>query len=202
MHHSQVWAVHPRWRGEHAVRVFVALRRDGSSPLARGTLGQGECSGLYNRFIPAGAGNTTPFDAGQRFLPVHPRWRGEHTRPSVEPNSQSGSSPLARGTQLSLALLRLHLRFIPAGAGNTVERCKTIAACPVHPRWRGEHGYRKTAAYSLGGSSPLARGTRAEAANRAPSLRFIPAGAGNTIRQRDEGGAAAVHPRWRGEHRP
>ncbi|ENE50637.1 hypothetical protein ECP03022939_2730 [Escherichia coli P0302293.9] len=41
-----------------------------------------------------------------------------------------GLSPLARGTRL---------RFIPAGAGNTLRRSAFFASRSVYPRWRGEH---------------------------------------------------------------
>ena len=33
-------------------------------------------------------------------------------------------------------------RFIPAGAGNSSRFCRAIATSPVHPRWRGEQGWR------------------------------------------------------------
>ncbi len=50
--------VHPRWRGEHAEYGAVTSLRDGSSPLARGTLQLRRCAVAVDRFIPAGAGNT------------------------------------------------------------------------------------------------------------------------------------------------
>ena len=50
------------------------------------------------------------------------------------------------------------------------------------------------------GSSPLARGTLRFASFLPARTRFIPAGAGNTHRQRPAGSADPVHPRWRGEH--
>ena len=53
-------AVYPRWRGEHNVVLERAPRRNGLSPLARGTR-WGLMLELYRqRFIPAGAGNTDP----------------------------------------------------------------------------------------------------------------------------------------------
>ena len=51
-------AVHPRSRGEHLVVVSELTRRDGSSPLARGTLTGGDDWPRRGRFIPARAGNT------------------------------------------------------------------------------------------------------------------------------------------------
>ena len=51
--------VHPRWRGEHGASKSATAGLDGSSPLARGTLGFSEGIDLPYRFIPAGAGNTS-----------------------------------------------------------------------------------------------------------------------------------------------
>ncbi|ESO57392.1 hypothetical protein SEEN6907_18303 [Salmonella enterica subsp. enterica serovar Newport str. VA_R100506907] len=50
--------VYPRWRGEHNTDVFHAAAVCGLSPLARGTPNSNCKILLFNRFIPAGAGNT------------------------------------------------------------------------------------------------------------------------------------------------
>ncbi|AWF18948.1 FIG00639362: hypothetical protein [Escherichia coli O10:K5(L):H4 str. ATCC 23506] len=49
----------------------------GLSPLARGTLGGLPCSQLQQRFIPAGAGNSSWLAISFGVSPVYPRWRGE-----------------------------------------------------------------------------------------------------------------------------
>ena len=72
--------VHPRWRGEHMVPCIFAQCVCGSSPLARGTLGGRERPGASERFIPAGAGNTSCLSISPARRAVHPRWRGEHER--------------------------------------------------------------------------------------------------------------------------
>ena len=53
-------AVHPRGRGEHLLRSRGGWRERGSSPRARGTRACRSLSDVRNRFIPAGAGNTSP----------------------------------------------------------------------------------------------------------------------------------------------
>ncbi|EBM0644978.1 hypothetical protein DP615_15485 [Salmonella enterica] len=46
----------------------------------------------------------------------------------------------------------------------------------------------------------MARGTRLHAKIPVVGARFIPAGAGNTIRAETRCGKIPVYPRWRGEH--
>ena len=53
---------------------------------------------------------------------------------------------------------------------------------------------------AVAGSSPLARGTLEAGEKLGMIYRFIPAGAGNTLRSRFQLRMLAVHPRWRGEH--
>ncbi|AGR60141.1 hypothetical protein A464_2957 [Salmonella bongori N268-08] len=53
------------------------------------------------RFIPAGAGNTTPCVGKTRLCPVYPRWRGEHKGGRREHFQFCGLSPLARGTLMN-----------------------------------------------------------------------------------------------------
>ncbi len=91
-------------------------------------------------------------------------------------------------------------RFIPAGAGNTLQVLWRGAQPPVHPRWRGEHYLTTNSGTPTHGSSPLARGTLFYAVFRIDRKRFIPAGAGNTSRMMGLSASVTVHPRWRGEH--
>ncbi|SVM08954.1 Domain of uncharacterised function (DUF2825) [Klebsiella pneumoniae] len=159
--------VYPRWRGEH---VAVDLGLDsgaGLSPLARGTLGfnSRNCGGL--RFIPAGAGNTTAFPVRHSFLPVYPRWRGEHGRGQMLTGRPTGLSPLARGTHEQVLIGKEQERFIPAGAGNTPMRSMSKVSTTVYPRWRGEHFCGRAVQRLPSGLSPLARGTLQQ---RLPSL--------------------------------
>ena len=90
--------VHPRMRGERVdVRGAAAAAR-GSSPHARGTLIPRSPKEARTRFIPACAGNAVTVKCGYRFLPVHPRMRGERLLPFLINALLLGSSPHARGT--------------------------------------------------------------------------------------------------------
>ena len=125
-----------------------------------------------------------------------------------------GLSPLARGTRRDYSKEDAGDRFIPAGAGNTGSVCGSIAGgagntvdgeffiagAPVYPRWRGEHDRLRHLAVADQGLSPLARGTPRQKVNAAKNERFIPAGAGNTIKKLFCVSFRSVYPRWRGEH--
>ncbi len=72
---------------------------------------------------------------------------------------QCGLSPLARGTLLKAAQVKIVQRFIPAGAGNSVNTAAGAAGIAVYPRWRGELPVRAFLLVGQAGLSPLARGT-------------------------------------------
>ncbi len=72
------------------------------------------------RFIPAGAGNTGSATAAPMTTSVYPRWRGEHEMLVSVNAANTGLSPLARGTHYAFLRLPGFCRFIPAGAGNTL----------------------------------------------------------------------------------
>ncbi|PQB22181.1 hypothetical protein CWT02_0849 [Salmonella enterica subsp. enterica serovar Cubana] len=131
-------------------------------------------------FIPADAGNIfQPLPTAERPS-VYPRWRGEHLRPNHTDKKNDGLSPLARGTPAPDRGHRWRTRFIPAGAGNTIECYLAKDVYSVYPRWRGEHTQRPERRTCASGLSPLARGTPTQITNQADISRFIPAGAGNT----------------------
>ena len=133
-------------------------------------------------------------------LRVHPR-RREHGFAQTSRSHNEGSSPQARGTHLIIGRGSIAARFIPAGAGNTRCRPPDRGPRPVHPRRRGEHPCFVIWSNSKNGSSPQARGTPLAMADGLPVPRFIPAGAGNTLRSRPCMASFMVHPRRRGEHR-
>ncbi|ESF25231.1 hypothetical protein SEET0012_16884 [Salmonella enterica subsp. enterica serovar Tallahassee str. 0012] len=97
----------------------------------------------------------------------------------MPPNS--GLSPLARGTLFYAHKRCRNVRFIPAGAGNTELLVGDTVELTVYPRWRGEHSSGEKILMSFFGLSPLARGTLSQPEAHFLSVRFIPAGAGNTL---------------------
>ena len=111
----------------------------GSSPRARGTRGVGVYPDWHPRFIPAGAGNTRLNTLPRLLFPVHPRGRGEHVEIVRDIVCAVGSSPRARGTRRRTQNFIIMNRFIPAGAGNTIEQVAMGKTVTVHPRGRGEH---------------------------------------------------------------
>ena len=113
--------VYPRWRGELPGDNVYGHAPPGLSPLARGThYGPGK-KRAGGRFIPAGAGNSGRLALQPAPAAVYPRWRGELKLAGNLFRGESGLSPLARGTQRVRHHLWLRLRFIPAGAGNSLK---------------------------------------------------------------------------------
>ncbi len=112
----------------------------------------------------------------------------------------NGLSPLARGTHACFTPYVWQSRFIPAGAGNTIDAVQDETVETVYPRWRGEHQPPKPDLFHFCGLSPLARGTQHGPRESGNAGRFIPAGAGNTSSPVPSRSWNTVYPRWRGEH--
>ncbi len=182
------------------MKYWLSVQLTGLSPLARGTLAILINANAPNRFIPAGAGNTTWFCFRAHSRTVYPRWRGEHRRCIAKECLNVGLSPLARGTLFNFADSDPPARFIPAGAGNTLTSLTAGKTAPVYPRWRGEHARPERCRWYSRGLSPLARGTLYHDVRSDRISRFIPAGAGNTPVKFHVMNHNPVYPRWRGEH--
>ena len=127
--------------------------------------------------------------------------RGERCPAPPCSTSEAGSSPHARGTRRTQPEAWARCRFIPACAGNAQHGCIRRSTSPVHPRMRGERARAMPARASAIGSSPHARGTRADYRRCRSGRRFIPACAGNASPARSGGPRGPVHPRMRGERR-
>ena len=171
----------------------------GSSPLTRGTPIKSEIKRLTSRFIPAYAGNSSSLTSSLVSSSVHPRLRGELHIMHYLFNTVNGSSPLTRGTLMSINRFYPHHRFIPAYAGNSspLNLIRTIGS--VHPRLRGELLKTSIKIRTMNGSSPLTRGTPSRLRWRLPQMRFIPAYAGNSRMEPQPTKHLSVHPRLRGE---
>ena len=158
---AQTERAHPRSRGEHAKKFIFGAIFAGSSPLARGTLGITDNLHKESGLIPARAGNTPPPRYASPPPRAHPRSRGEHATSVSGQSMYSGSSPLARGTLHPGRAEADRPGLIPARAGNTIIASEAAVPFGAHPRSRGEHLTLAAAVFSVAGSSPLARGTRA-----------------------------------------
>src|SRR5262249_37095046 len=95
-----------------------AIPNTGSSPRARGTLGEPHHPRPEARFIPACAGNAEGVQWQSPGKTVHPRVRGERADKAAAADAFFGSSPRARRTHLPERRVLRRVRFIPAGAGN------------------------------------------------------------------------------------
>ena len=91
--------------------------------------------------------------------------------------------------------------LIPAHAGKTRMRLRSRAGRRAHPRSRGENSTVAPLTSSVMGSSPLTRGKRPRADQRALRVRLIPAHAGKTHPRRATKREARAHPRSRGENK-
>ena len=175
-------SVHPRLRGELRFSASRLSRENGSSPLTRGTLGRFPGTSQSDRFIPAYAGNSMTNNRLLCWFSVHPRLRGELEISAVMLFALSGSSPLTRGTRQGQCPNSGTHWFIPAYAGNSVNHLIFQEKQPVHPRLRGELTSYVIKNVYKNGSSPLTRGTRSKFYPIYRYHRFIPAYAGNSLK--------------------
>ncbi len=191
---------HPRSRGEHCWTACWTGAKDGSPPLARGTLLGARTSGAGGRLTPARAGNTIWGQWRDRRTPAHPRSRGEHAPCSPLTGVNTGSPPLARGTRCGFWDGSATWRLTPARAGNTNRVPDGPPRRSAHPRSRGEHLGLIPMGEGGDGSPPLARGTLGLSGRRVVAQRLTPARAGNTPPESVTGLRRTAHPRSRGEH--
>ena len=94
---------------------------------------------IIDGLIPARAGNTAGAAWVSMSAGAHPRSRGEHHDHYRRRCRHRGSSPLARGTLASTVDIEARAGLIPARAGNTDVKDRSINGDRAHPRSRGEH---------------------------------------------------------------
>ena len=189
---------HPRSRGVYFYVVQSGENTWGSSPLARGLRVVVRPGGHVAGIIPARAGFTHLPGATRRRLWDHPRSRGVYLSIPRLNSLSSGSSPLARGLLGVDVGCRTGGRIIRARAGFT--SCATAIArrSEDHPRSRGVYSTSQDPSMSPGGSSPLARGLRAEYRSGHHRQWIIPARAGFTKWAKWIADLTRDHPRSRG----
>ena len=153
---------------------------------------------LMGRIISARAGFTPRARSGSGSRWDHPRSRGVYPGSSGLGGCASGSSPLARGLQLTDLLLNPLERIIPARAGFTAYQWARLARRADHPRSRGVYAAQGQHLPIQGGSSPLARGLRNPYQRVLPAAGIIPARAGFTQPDAPQDPRPEDHPRSRG----
>ena len=112
-------AAHPRSRGEN---------------VEHDTEFNGAC-----RLIPAHAGKTSCNKCVLYTRWAHPRSRGENLPKDATVREMRGSSPLTRGKLVVKARGPEGAGLIPAHAGKTKCRPRSVGGLPAHPRSRGEN---------------------------------------------------------------
>ena len=161
------------------IKDKVWFNTTGSSPRVRGTANGGRDNPRPLRFIPACAGNGRRAGHWCNGTPVHPRVCGERSARLASTIGWNGSSPRVRGTDPGGRMAGGQARFIPACAGNGCKPSSAPTAVPVHPRVCGERPTKAPKTQAENGSSPRVRGTDRDADEIGPTIRFIPACAGN-----------------------
>ena len=172
---------HPRMRGEHRIAADTPQLFVGSSPHARGAPDLAHRPHARLGIIPACAGSTSGTTRCPSARRDHPRMRGEHRLACSMPIERQGSSPHARGALVVFLVQVEVVGIIPACAGSTTTNSFVPFSCRDHPRMRGEHHEAAILERLYRGSSPHARGARAEDVPVVPVEGIIPACAGSTL---------------------
>ena len=172
----------------------------GSSPLTRGKLIPVQGRFLVERLIPAHARKTKNARRPCQGRWAHPRSRGENDARVGGLAGVAGSSPLMRGKLLPEDTPLGVPGLIPAHAGKTARRRRTLCSRRAHPRSCGDN-FRDTLMPALwSGSSPLTQGKRCMILPTDRPVRLIPAHAGKTRLSVISPLILRAHPRSRGEN--
>ena len=193
------WA-HPRVCGENKELEFYEPAQLGSSPRVQGKPCLRRPGRRTHRLIPACAGKTLALWRFRASFRAHPRVCGEnHYRVSVDCNRR-GSSPRVRGKLNVWQNLQARVGLIPACAGKTPWRLRTLNRVAAHPRVCGENvDALRRAGWGIG-SSPRVRGKPVSKTALKGRNGLIPACAGKTSGFRVSVGPSRAHPRVCGEN--
>ena len=151
------------------------------------------------RSIPAWAGNPAQRGPASRTNKVYPRVGGEPALALAITFSACGLSPRGRGTRAASTRCYIHVRSIPAWAGNPGHAQLASLKVSVYPRVGGEPKDNDGNLAQNQGLSPRGRGTRWERTREVVSSGSIPAWAGNPEWRRKCTREGAVYPRVGGE---
>ena len=145
--------------------------------------------------IPAGAGETSFTSSGNEAYGVDPRGCGGDVEGTRVATCCQGRSPRVRGRQQSIESDLRPQRSIPAGAGETDDQRCDGNGKRVDPRGCGGDRASMRVLSTTPGRSPRVRGRRRVDVADVDAQRSIPAGAGETGRERTAGGCGQVDPR-------
>ena len=121
------WA-HPRACGENIGQTILGDIAEGSSPRMRGKHSDRAIPRSGDGLIPAHAGKTARQVCRQPVSRAHPRACGENSLRFDDPVRPPGSSPRMRGKLPGAPKGTRLVGLIPAHAGKTSRKQKTLAA--------------------------------------------------------------------------
>ena len=188
-------ADHPRACGANAAIRRSFMIPSGSSPRMRGKLVSVAVLPVFNRIIPAHAGQTMACTPSMPNLSDHPRACGANNSVAVISDAPAGSSPRMRGKLNRTSTPMMPLRIIPAHAGQTPDWRGRAHGTTDHPRACGANFAGNEAGWARAGSSPRMRGKHLAAVGDAVAVRIIPAHAGQTAYRSQGPSRPSDHPR-------
>ena len=194
--------VYPRTGGGNPCAAGCYAGRGGLSPHGRGKPCPSPGKRISNRSIPARAGETFGIMFYKGFGKVYPRTGGGNGVGGLIPVVTGGLSPHGRGKPIARWDDDGGVRSIPARAGETGCLVAGCLAAGVYPRTGGGNRASTRADGEIRGLSPHGRGKHFHLALRRPSLRSIPARAGETLSPCLAAPKPAVYPRTGGGNFP
>ena len=187
--------VYPRVCGGSRMSERTAAMPKGLSPRVRGKPGSRQQPSRPLGSIPACAGEARPAPPISLPRRVYPRVCGGSSSDAANPAAPGGLSPRVRGKHPANPGRHLHIRSIPACAGEAAASPSFTIWAGVYPRVCGGSTGSSVADMAHWGLSPRVRGKRVEQPGVKPWLRSIPACAGEAPDDEGTDGPGGVYPR-------